>query len=200
MLKVGITGGIGSGKSTVAKVFALLGVPVYNADNASRQLMNEDPAIVAAITEHFGPESYTEKKLNRAHLASIVFQDAEKLAILNKLTHPATIRHAGEWMERHAATGTVPYILKEAALIFESGSAAGLDYVIGVSAPLALRIRRIMQRDNVSREDVQQRIDKQLDESIKMKLCDAVIVNDEISMVIPQVLALHEKMTELSKN
>lgn len=200
MLKVGITGGIGSGKSTVARIFSVLGIPVYYADMASRKLMNEDPDVIAAITGHFGPESYRDKMLNRAHISSLVFRDPDKLALLNRLTHPATIRHANEWMLRHEREGIVPYVLKEAALIFESGSAAHLDFVIGVSAPLPLRIHRIMQRDSISREEVLMRIDRQMDESVKMKLCDAVVVNDEVSMIIPQVLELHEKLLLKMKN
>ena len=119
MLKIGITGGIGSGKSTVAKIFEVLGVPVYYADAAARRLMNEDDEIRQNLIKHFGPDSYKDGKLNRSYVSSIVFNNKEKLELLNQLTHPATIRDANEWMQKQNA----PYTLKEAALIFESGSA-----------------------------------------------------------------------------
>jgi len=195
MLRVGITGGIGSGKSTVARVFEVLGIPVYNADTAARNLMNEDESLRQAIRHHFGEESYKDGALNRSYLAAQVFDNPEKLALLNSLTHPATIRHAEEWMRRQHA----PYTLKEAALIFESGSSAQLDFVIGVYAPQALRIARVTGRDQVTREEVLKRMQRQIDETIKMKLCDTVIINDDQHPVIPQVLALHDQLLQQAK-
>lgn len=195
MLRVGITGGIGSGKSTVARVFEVLGIPVYNADTAARRLMNEDESLRQAIRQHFGEESYKDGILNRSYLAARVFDNPEKLALLNSLTHPATIRHAEEWMQRQQS----PYTLKEAALIFESGSSAQLDFVIGVYAPQALRIARVTGRDQVSREEVLKRMQRQIDETIKMKLCDAVIINDDQHPVIPQVLTLHQQLLQRAK-
>jgi dephospho-CoA kinase len=190
MIKVGITGGIGSGKSTVAKVFEVLGIPVYYADDAAKQLMNDNDALKQQVQKEFGNEAYTNGKLNRKYIADIVFANPEKLELLNSLVHPATLQDAEEWMNKQ----TTPYTIKEAALIFESGAQAQLDYVIGVYAPTPLRIQRTMQRDNISKEEVIARINKQIDEPIKMKLCDFVIINDEQLMVIPQVLALHQKI------
>ncbi len=192
-LRVGITGGIGSGKSTVARIFEVLGIPVYYADAAARRLMNEDESLRQSIVQAFGAEAYTGHELNRSYIANVVFNNPEKMALLNALTHPATIRDAENWMQQQKA----PYVLKEAALIFESGSAAGLDYVIGVFAPEALRIQRVMQRDGISREQVKQRMDRQIEESVKMKLCDFVIRNDEQEMLIPQVLKLHQYLDSL---
>jgi dephospho-CoA kinase len=189
MLRIGLTGGIGSGKSTVAKIFAVLGIPVYYADAASRRLMNEDPELVKEIIRHFGDKSYTDGKLNRAYIASIVFNDAEKLALLNAISHPATIADAKQWIGQQ----TAPYIIKEAALIFESGSAEHLDAVIGVYAPAPLRIKRTMDRDHVTQEEVKKRMERQINEELKMKLCDHIIVNDEQQLVVPQVMALHKK-------
>lgn len=193
MLKVGLTGGIGSGKSTIAKIFEVLGIPVYYADQAARRLMQEDEEVKASVIGHFGKESYTGYQLNRAHLASLVFTSEEKLALLNSLTHPATIRDSNAWMQQQ----TTPYIIKEAALIFESGSGEHLDYIIGVYAPVSLRIQRTMARDGISREEVQKRMSRQINEEMKMKLCDFVISNDEQQLVIPQVIALHEKLLQL---
>lgn len=189
MVKIGLTGGIGSGKSTVAKVFEALGIPVYYADEAAKRLMNEDKEIKEALLHHFGKESYINGKLNRSYIASIVFNDNEKLALLNFITHPATIRDANEWMKHQ----TSPYIIKEAALLFESGSSEFLDHIIGVYSPAALRINRIMQRDSISKDEVMKRMSRQIEEEIKMKLCDFVIVNDEQKLVIPQVIKLHEQ-------
>jgi dephospho-CoA kinase len=194
-LRIGLTGGIGSGKSTVAKVFEVLGIPVYYADEAARHIMNADPLLREQIIQHFGPGAYDNGVLNRKYLAGIVFNDPVKLELLNSLVHPATIRDGELWMQQQ----TTPYAVKEAALIFESGSQSQLDYVIGVSAPDALRIHRTMQRDHITRDDVIARINKQVKQVIKMRLCDFVICNDEQQPVIPQVLKLHEQLLALSQ-
>lgn len=193
-LRIGLTGGIGSGKTTVATIFELLGIPVYNADAASKRLYQTNKELRSALKKHFGEEVYTGDQLNRSHLAKIVFNNAEKLELLNQLVHPLTIQDAEEWMQRQ----TTPYAVKEAALLFESGSARGLDYIIGVQAPKHLRTRRVMDRDGVSREEVESRMQRQIDADIKMRLCDFVIHNNEQELVIPQVLSLHEKLTELA--
>lgn len=192
-LRIGITGGIGSGKTTVARVFEVLGIPVYYADDAAKRIMNEDEALKQEIIKNFGEQSYINGKLNREYLGSIVFKDKKKLAVLNALVHPATIRNSNAWMKCQ----TTPYAIREAALIFESGVQAQLDYVIGVSAPVELRIRRAMHRDNITREQVMERMDRQINETIKMRLCDFVIVNDEKKPVIPQVLKLHEQLLSI---
>jgi dephospho-CoA kinase len=197
MLKIGLTGGIGSGKSTVAKIFEALDIPVYYADKAAKMLMNEDDEIKTEITKHFGKESYTEGQLNRSYIASIVFNDKEKLDLLNFITHAATIRDANEWIEQQ----TSPYIIKEAALIFESGSSEYLDYVIGIYSPAPLRIKRTMERDNITKDEVLKRMSRQIDEEMKMRLCDFIITNDEQQLVIPQVIELHEKFIRpINKN
>ncbi len=196
MLKIGITGGIGSGKSTVAKVFQVLGIPVYNADLAAKRLMNEDAALKEKIKQQFGNDVYKNEKLDNKYLAQIVFSSEEKLNLLNSMVHPATINDANVWMQKQ----TTPYTLKEAALLFESGAAELLDYIIGVTAPPPLRLQRVMQRDNSSREEVMARMNKQMDEEIKMKLCNFIINNDEQQLLIPQVLALHETILSLTKN
>jgi dephospho-CoA kinase len=191
MLRIGLTGGIGSGKTTVARIFQALEIPVYNADDASKRLMAEDENLKKKIENFFGKESYSDNKLNRKYLAEQVFNDPEKLSLLNSLVHPATINDAEKWMKAQNA----PYLIKEAALIFESGAQKYLDYVIGVKAPLTLRVQRTMQRDKVSADEVKSRINKQMDEEMKLRLCDYVIVNDEQQLLIPQVLALHERFS-----
>ena len=187
-LKIGLTGGIGSGKTTVAKIFEVLQVPVYYADVASKRLYQTDASLISDLKKHFGEDIYNGTVLNRERLAQAVFADAEKLALLNRLVHPPTIKDAEAWMARQ----TAPYLIKEAALLFESGSVRGLDYIIGVQAPQHLRIQRAMERDNTTREAVLARMERQLDHSIKMKLCDFVIQNDEQQPVLPQVLHLHQ--------
>ena len=194
MLKVGITGGIGSGKSTVARIFSLLGVPVYDADSAAKRLMHEDAGLRSSIIEAFGERAYPDGKLDRGWLAGQVFNDPAKLTLLNALVHPLTIADAKAWMERQ----TAPYTLKEAALLFESGSDKGLDAVIGVSAPEELRVRRVMEREHTTEEEIRKRISQQMSESEKIGRCDFIIHNDGVHMVIPQVLALHEELKALA--
>jgi dephospho-CoA kinase len=191
-MKVGLTGGIGSGKSTVARIFNVLGIPVYDADAAAKRLMETDAALRAGIVQLFGDAAYEQGRLNRPYIANIVFNQPEQLAALNALVHPATIRDADAW----AAQQTAAYTIKEAALMFESESFHHLHAVIGVTAPLPLRIRRVMQRDNTTAEAIKARISQQLSDSLKMKLCDYVIVNDEQQLLIPQVLKVHEALLQ----
>jgi dephospho-CoA kinase len=193
MYKVGLTGGIGSGKSTVAKIFEVLRIPVYYADDATKKIMNTDEELKASLIKNFGEQTYQNNQLNRSYLASVVFADKEKLELLNSLTHPATIRDANKWIQEQ----TSPYIIKEAALLFESGANEHLDHIVGVFAPQELRIKRTIVRDNITREEVWQRMNRQMDEEAKMKLCDSIIINDEQTLLIPQVLKLHEKFLKL---
>lgn len=193
-LKVGITGGIGSGKSTVAKMFQLLGVPLYNADEAAKKLMNESPVIREKLLDAFGENTYNDKGLNRAWLADQVFANPEKLQLLNSIVHPVVIQYGKDWM----AAQKGPMAIKEAAIFFESGSAAGLDYIIGVYAPEELRIQRVIKRDHISRQEVQSRMARQINEEVKMKLCDFLILNDDSRLVIPQVTALHQHLIGLA--
>lgn len=193
MLKVGITGGIGSGKSVVAKMFSVLGVPVFDADKEAKKIMIEDDGVRQQLIAAFGPQTFQSNGLNRAYLASVVFADAASLEKLNSIVHPAVIRHADQWFNRF----NTAYVMKEAALIFESGSARGLDYIIGVTAPTALRLQRVMKRDGISREEVTKRMQSQLDDGIKMKLCDFVVFNDERHSVIEQVLGIHTRLLRL---
>ena len=195
-LKVGLTGGIGSGKSLVAGIFEVLGIPVYYADEAAKRLQNSDPELKAKIIDLLGSGAYLEGRLNRKYISDIVFGDQEKLNQLNALVHPATIRDAENWLKSQDAA----YAIKEAALIFESGSQRDLDYVIGVSAPETLRIKRTVERDGISPDEVMKRMGSQITDRVKMRLCHFVIYNDEKQLLIPQVLAIHQKLISLSLN
>jgi dephospho-CoA kinase len=191
MIKVGITGGIGSGKTTVCEVFERLGVPVYYADKQAKYLMETDKKLREAIRLLFGDEAFdAENNLNRAFIAGIVFKDEEKLLALNALVHPAVKADYDSW-NAILARKEYPYSLKEAALLVESGSYKDLDKLIVVSAPLEDRIKRVMARDNISEEQVKARIDAQLPEAEKVKLADYVIDNNLIMELVPQVSKVH---------
>lgn len=189
MLKIGLTGGIGSGKSTIAKIFNTLGIPIFDADAVAKSIMQNNASVKTQLINAFGPEIFEQTTLNRKYLAAIVFKDASKLKQLNNITHPATIQAAEDWIALQSA----PYIIKEAALLFEAKSASNLDFIIGVQAPIELRVRRAMKRSNLSEKAVMQRIEKQMDNDKKMQLCDFIIVNDEQQAILPQVLSLHLK-------
>lgn len=193
-IKVGLTGGIGSGKSVVARIFENLGIPVYYADQAAKNLYTTDPDLKKAILTEFGEDAYADGQLNRKYIASVVFSSPEKLELLNSLVHPATLRDAERWLSSQTTT----YAVKEAALIFESGSHRDLDLVIGVFAPPYLRIKRVMERDDISEEEVRKRMDNQIEDRIKMKLCDFIVHNDEKQLLIPQVLEIHQKILAIS--
>lgn len=190
---VGITGGIGSGKTTVSKVFKSLGVPVYYADDRAKQLMVQDDVLVSDIKALFGEESYDRQgQLNRTYLAERVFSDAAELEKLNALVHPAVGRDFASWVKAHHAH---PYLLKEAALIFEAGSYKQLDQVIVVTAPKEERVKRVLLRDfHRSREQVLAIIEKQLSEAERKRRADYIIDNSGKVMVIPQVLGLDRKL------
>jgi len=183
---IGLTGGIGSGKSVVAKIFSTLGIPVFNADDEAKHIMQTSPAIKTKLIEQFGTDIYNDFGLDKEKLATLVFNDPFQLQLLNAIVHPVTIQAAKDW----AAKQKSPYVIKEAALIFESGAADGLFKVIGVTAPLSLRMHRVMQRDAITKEQVDARMRNQISDTIKMRLCDYVIENNNQQMVIPQVLAI----------
>lgn len=196
MLKIGITGNIGSGKTTVSKIFEILGVPVFYADDAAKQVMVTDDILIDGLKEAFGDEAYFDDgSLNRKYIAGIVFNDAVQLAKLNSLVHPAVFRAFDNWA---AEISGVPYILKEAALLFESTSYMACDKNIMVTAPLELRIKRVMQRDNLTRDEILRREARQFPEEKKAGMADFVIRNDDTELVIPQVLKLHQQFLSFS--
>ncbi len=187
---VGLTGGIGSGKSTVAKMFAALGAPVYNSDLEAKKLMNTDDRIKKQLITLFGANAYEEGTLNRGYIASKVFADAELLEKLNNIVHPAVRTHFMVW----AKAQKFPYVIQETALIFENGMQSFYDKVILVTAPLETRVNRVVQRDNVSREDVVQRVNNQLDDGEKKEKSDYVIENVVLEETKKHVSKIHENI------
>ena len=199
MIKIGITGGIGSGKSTVCRVFETLGVPVFYADAVAKSIMVTDTELILGIKEAFGTESYdTSGRLNNKHIAGIVFNNSQELENLNALVHPAVFRAFDQWIDM--VPGNVPYILKEAALLFESGSYQLCDKSVLVTCPLETRIKRVMERDGATEEHVKARIDKQMSDDDKLKMADFLIKNDENQSIILQVMSLHDQFTDTKIN
>lgn len=191
MLRIGITGGIGSGKSVVARVFAALGVPVYDSDSRAKHVMANDLVLRAQLQETFGADAYDATgQLNRPYLARVAFNDAAQLARLNALVHPRVGEDFAGWSAAQAAAGQ-PYTLKEAALLYESGAYKGLDAIITVFAPAGVRAARVLRRDaHRSAADVQAIMAKQLSEEEKLARAEHVVYNDDSQLVLPQVLAL----------
>jgi dephospho-CoA kinase len=195
-LQVGITGGIGSGKSLVSKIFRLLRVPVYDADSHAKNLMTTDGILISQIKKEFGDLSYqSDGSLNRTYLSTRVFNDDKKLALLNSLVHPRVGIDYAAWVKANAAS---PYVLKEAALLYETGSYRSLDKIIVVSAPEEIRISRVQKRDqHRTVEQIKAIVEKQMPDVQKMERADYIVVNDETQLVIPQVLELHDAFLKM---
>ena len=192
-LKIGITGGIGSGKTTVCKIFETLGIPIYYADDRAKHLMTEDETLITGVKNLFGADAYaSDGSLNRPHIAQIAFKDASKLKALNALVHPAVRYDAQMWHENQL---NKPYTLQEAALLFENGSYNLFDKIIVVSAPQEVRLQRVLQRDKIDSKAVLARMAQQLPEIDKVKKADFVIYNDGKTLLVPQVMAIHHKLT-----
>ena len=189
MLKIGITGGIGSGKSTVCTIFKILGIPVFNADIEARKLYDE-PQVKEAIMLAFGDNMYPQGVFDKKAMANIVFQSADKLKQLNELLHPLVQIQFDTWLQQQES----PYTIKEAALLIEAGSYQQLDELILVTCPMNKRIERVMKRDRVTEDEVLARINKQLSEEDKRALCQYEIINDDRQLLIPQVLQLHHQL------
>ncbi|MBP6533293.1 MAG: dephospho-CoA kinase [Bacteroidia bacterium] len=191
---VGITGGIGSGKSVVCKVFEQLGIPVYEADSAAKLLYDKYPELKQSIKELVSEDAIDKNgNINKKKLAEIVFNNDEKLAVLNKLVHPLVKLDFKNWVESHKG---FPYLIKEAAILFESGANKDCDIVITVVSPIELRVERVRQRDKKTKAEIEAIISRQLSEEELIKRSDFVIYNDEKQMVIPQVLKVHEGLSK----
>ena len=194
MFKAGITGGIGSGKTTAARVFGVLGIPVFDADEESKHLLRDDPAVREAVAGAFGERVYPSGQLDRAALAAIVFNNAEALAKLNTIAHPAVRKRLAQWVdEQHS-----PYVLVEAALLVDTGWYRSMDHLIVVTAPEAERVRRTMARDGATEEQVRARMRNQVGEEERLAAASSIIRNDGHQLVIPQVLALHEQLLAMA--
>jgi dephospho-CoA kinase len=191
MFKVGITGGIGSGKSVVCHILEKLGVPVYSADKEARNLMNTDSELKEGILKIFGDQTYGKNGLDRLFLAGAVFGDSAKLSKLNGLVHPAVRKDFNRWVTLQTGSS---YVVEEAAILFESGAGMEMDLSVVVYAPEELRINRVMERDQVEREAVLKRMRHQLSEEEKVKIADHIIYNDETQMLLPQVIEMHRKI------
>ncbi len=192
MKTVGITGGIGAGKSIVCRIFRVLGVPVYDADSRAKILMNEHEAIRERVIELFGQESYQQGILNRVHVGKIAFHQPQLLEQLNQIVHPAVADDFQAWCTNQDS----PYVLKEAALLVENGSYKSLDHLIVVTAPEGIRVQRVLQRDSHRNEkDILAIMDRQFSDQDKSQVAHTIIQNDETQLVIPQVLKTHALLT-----
>jgi len=188
MFQVGLTGGIGSGKTLVCSILEKLGVPVYYADKEARELMNVHPGLMKQVEELFGPEAYRDGTLNSEFLADRVFGDQALLTKLNALVHPAVREHYSGWVGQQ---DKVAYVVEEAAILFESGSDQFMDLTVLIYADEEERIRRVMKRDGVDRAQVERRMNMQMSEEEKKKRADYLIYNDEREMLLPQIIKLH---------
>ena len=191
MKKIGITGGMGSGKTTACRVFELLGIPVYYSDEESKKILSSDKIVRVELLQLFGNDILdADDKIDRKKLATLVFNTKLALDQLNAVLHPAVGKHFEKWLLIQQA----PYIIKEAAILFESGAYKQVEKVITVTAPLELRIKRILKRDNTSREEILQRIERQMSDEEKIERSDIVLVNDEEVLLIPQILKVHQSL------
>lgn len=191
---VGLTGGIGSGKTVISKIFSLLGVPVYNADVESKKLLMSDAKIHTALLENFGESVFTNQLPDRQKIASIVFLQPTKLEVLNAIMHPRVREHFAHWSLSHSDK---PYVIQEAAILFETGQWRNFNYTVVVTAPEDIRIKRVMVRDNAGYEMVKQRIDNQWTDDQKLELSSFSIQNDDNQRLLPQVLSIHQQILQL---
>ncbi|HOP59041.1 MAG TPA: dephospho-CoA kinase [Bacteroidales bacterium] len=187
-MKLGITGGIGSGKTSVCKVFGVLGIPVFFADPEARRIMNNHPDVIKGINEIAGKNLYPDGNLDSAGLASLIFNDEKRLKEVNSLVHPLVFRYFREWADRQSS----PYVIMEAAILFESGASELVDRVATVVAPIEERIKRVTMRNKLTREQVNERIRSQMDDETRIKMSDYVIHNSENDMIIPVILRIHD--------
>lgn len=197
MLRIGLTGGIGSGKSYVAKVYAALGVPVYDADKEAKRLMESNRDLIKSVIALLGSDAYVNGKLNRAYVASVVFKDRALLERLNAIVHPAVRNDFFKWSGNISTRSS--YVLEEAALLFESGSATNMNYNIFVDANEDTRVQRIMKRDQLSSKEVYQRMNSQMNPDEKKALSDFILVNDEGSPLLKQIVDLHNQIKNLKE-
>ena len=193
MIKLGVTGGIGSGKTLVCKVFSILGIPVFPADEEAKKIMDVDTGIILRLNAIAGKDLYAEGTLDRAELARLIFNNRSMLERVNSLVHPAVFSRFSKWGKKQEA----PYIIMESAILFESGGREKVDRVVTVTAPVGERITRVIRRNNITREEVIDRINNQMNDSDKIKQSDYVIDNSENEMIIPAILNIHNNILKL---
>ncbi len=186
--KLGITGGIGSGKTTVCKVFDVLGIPVFSADREAREIMEKEGVIRSKLNSITGKDLYISGSLNRIELAAIIFNDSAILEKVNSLVHPAVLDYFRKWTMDQIA----PYVIMEAAILFESGASEVVDRVATVVTPVEQRMERVIRRNKLSREQVERRIKNQMDDETRIELSDYIIYNSENDMIIPVILKIHD--------
>jgi len=189
-MKLGITGGIGSGKTSVCRVFNVLGIPVFSADPEAKEVMDNDSTIKREINEIAGKNIYPGGQLNRIELASLIFNDKNLLEKVNSLVHPVVFDNFMHWAEKQ----TAPYVIMEAAILFESGAYNLVDRVATIVAPLEERISRVTQRNELTRDQVMERIKNQMTDKERIKMSDYVINNSENDMIIPVILRINEDL------
>jgi dephospho-CoA kinase len=187
-MKLGVTGGIGSGKTSVCRVFTVLGIPVFSTDPEAKKIMENDESVVRRINSIAGRNLYINGKLNRSELASLIFNDNNLLHKVNSLIHPIVFQHFGLWEAEQDA----PYVIMEAAVLFESGGSKLVDRIATVVAPLEERVARVIQRNSLSREQVMERMQNQIDDEVRIRQSDYVINNSENDMIIPAILKIHD--------
>jgi len=191
MIKIAVTGGIGSGKSFVCEIFEKIGVPVFYADKSAKEIMDTDPEVRNELISYFGPEIFdANKNLNRSKLAKIIFNNKTELFKVNKIVHPLVRKEFEEWANKQNA----PYVIEEAAIVFESGLAHLFDKIICVTAPLEIRIERVMKRDRLTHNKVLERMKNQESDEKKIEKSDFIILNDNKEMILPQIINIHCKL------
>ncbi|MFN8241903.1 MAG: dephospho-CoA kinase [Bacteroidales bacterium] len=193
-MKLGITGGIGSGKTSVCRVFSILGIPVFSADDEARKIMDSEQSVIEKIKSVTRIPVYKNGTLDRQELARIAFTNKDLLAAINKVVHPAVISLFKEWADNQDS----PYVILEAAILFESGAAESVDKVLTVVAPLEERIERVMRRNNLTREQILERINNQSDDETKIQRSDWVIRNSETDLIVPGIIKIHEEILKLT--
>jgi len=189
MIKVGLTGGIGSGKTLISEVFVRLGIPVFEADTEAKIILNSDKEVIAQVKAHFG-DIYTKEGVDKQKLASLIFNNKEALTTINSIIHPKVRKHFHSWVEKQKGK----YIIEEAAILFESNAHKELDFTINVHADELMRINRVVKRDHTTPEAVKNRMKNQLSDAERIKLADYTIFNNGDNMLLPQILEVHQNI------
>lgn len=192
-LKLGVTGGIGSGKTTICKVFAVLGIPVFSADTEAKRIQNSDRDLQIKINSLAGKDLFASGKLDRTEMAKLIFRDSDLLAKVNSIVHPAVFEYFREWLNKQDS----PYAVMEAAILFESGAYRMMDRIVTVVTPMEERIERLVKGNKLTREQVTERIKNQIDDESRIKRSDYVIFNSENDIIIPAILGIHSEMLKL---